>query len=128
MTVLTTNAAWVLLVTFALSLAYEIYRVTAKAGTSRHDTMRAFVEELVIYVVAAIVILGLFAGASWAPWAGLAYSVVMIIVSIFYYNPKVMIERQPDVIDWFEDLVFTGLLFVAAALLFYEVAGYTLQA
>jgi hypothetical protein len=51
----------------------------------------------------------------------------MILVSIFYYNPRILLERQPGVIDWFEDLVFTGLLFVAAVLLAYEVAGMTLQ-
>lgn len=52
----------------------------------------------------------------------------MIATSIFYYNPTIMIERQPGRLDWFEDLVFTGLLFVAAFLLYYEVMGYTLQA
>jgi phosphatidylserine synthase len=127
MTVLTTHAAWVLVVTFALSLIYEIYRTTAKAGTSRHDSTRAFLQGLVIYVVAAVVIAGLFAGADWAAWAGLVFSVVMIAISIFYYNPTIMVERRPEAIDWFEDLVFTGLLFVAAFLLFYEVAGYSLQ-
>jgi hypothetical protein len=34
-----------------------------------------------------------------------------------------MLERQPGVVDWIEDLVFTGLLFVAATLLLYEVLG-----
>lgn len=47
----------------------------------------------------------------------------MILVSIFYYNPRIMIDRQPGVIDWFEDLVFTGLLFVVVALLLYELRG-----
>lgn len=121
------HAAWVLLITFALSLVYELYRVTVKAGTSRHDSTRAFVRGLVLYAVAAVVICGLFAGVRWAAWAGLVFSVFMILVSIFYYNPRIMLERQPGVIDWVEDLVFTGLLFVAATLLFYEVAGKTLQ-
>lgn len=127
MSTLTTHAAWVLVVTFALSLIYEIYRTTAKAGTSRHDSPRAFAQGFVIYVVAAVVIAGLFAAAAWAPWAGLVFSVVMIATSIFYYNPTIMIERQPGRLDWFEDLVFTGLLFVAAFLLYYEVMGYSLQ-
>ena len=30
-------------------------------------------------------------------------------------------------IDWFEDLVYTGLLFVAAALLLYAVGGRSLS-
>lgn len=124
---LVTHAAWVLLATFALSFGYEAYRVTLKAGTSEHDSMRAFARTLVLYVVAAVVIAALFAGLSWAPWAGLVLSVVAILVSIFYYNPKIMLDRRPGIVDWFEDLVFTGLLFVAATLLLYEVLGLTLQ-
>ena len=127
MTVLVTHAAWVLLITFALSFSYELYRVTIKAGTSRHDSKRSFIQGLVLYVVAAIVIAALFAGLSWAPWAGLVLSIVAILVSIFYYNPKIMLERRPGVIDWLEDLVFTGLLFVTATLLLYEIVGKTLQ-
>jgi hypothetical protein len=69
----------------------------------------------------------LFSGVAWAAWAGLFFSGVMILVSIFYYNPTIMLERRPGVIDWFEDLVFTGLLFVAAALLLYDIIGVTLQ-
>ena len=76
----------------------------------------------------AIVIAALFAGAGWAAWAGLVFSGVMILVSIFYYNPTIILERQPGIIDWVEDLVFTGLLFVAATLLLYEILGMTLQA
>jgi hypothetical protein len=38
-----------------------------------------------------------------------------------------MLERRPGVIDWLEDLVFTGLLFVSATLLLYEIVGKTLQ-
>jgi hypothetical protein len=37
-----------------------------------------------------------------------------------------MLERRPGIIDWFEDLVFTGLLFVAGALLLYDILGMTL--
>jgi hypothetical protein len=38
-----------------------------------------------------------------------------------------MLERKPGIIDWLEDLVYTGLLFVAATLLVYEIVGKTLQ-
>jgi hypothetical protein len=37
-----------------------------------------------------------------------------------------MPERKPGMVDWVEDLVFTGLLFVAAALLIFEVLGKSL--
>jgi hypothetical protein len=50
----------------------------------------------------------------------------LILVSIFYYNPVMMVERDPGFVDWFEDFVYTGLLFVAAALLLLEVLGYSL--
>ena len=121
------HAAWILLITFALSVLYELYRATIKAGVSRHDSLRTFVSQgLPLYVAAAIVIAMLFAGFTWAAWVGLIFSVALILVSIFYYNPRIMLERQPGMIDWFEDLVYTGLLFVAAALLLYDVLGKTL--
>jgi len=126
-TLLETISSWVLVVTFALSLGYEIWRATAKAGASRHDSPRAFLtQDLWLYVVAAVVIFLLFAGIPFAAWVGLVFSVLLIIVSVFYYNPKIMVERKPSIIDWFEDLVYTGLLFVAAACLLLEVAGLTL--
>lgn len=122
---LTNDAAWFLVVAFALSFVYEIYRATIKTGNSRHDSMRTFVLQIPLYLAAAIVIYLLFAGVGFAEEVGLAFSIGAILVSIFYYNPKVMMERQPDIIDWFEDLTFTGLLFVVAALLLYEVIGRT---
>jgi hypothetical protein len=38
-----------------------------------------------------------------------------------------MVERKPGIIDWFEDLEYTGLLFVAAAFLLLEVLGLPLS-
>jgi hypothetical protein len=121
------HAAWILLITFALSFVYELYRATIKAGVSRHDSLRTFLSQgLPLYGAAAIVMATLFAGFAWAAWVGLVFAVALILVSIFYYNPRIMLERQPGMIDWFEDLVYTGLLFVAAALLLYDVLGKTL--
>jgi hypothetical protein len=128
MTTLVVQAAWALLAAFLLSLVYEIYRATAKAGTSRHDSMDSFVKNnVVLYVVAAVVIGLLFVGFDWAPMIGLVFSVVVIVASIFFYNPRIMLDRQPGVVDWFEDMVFTGLVFVGAALLLYQVLGVTLE-
>jgi hypothetical protein len=123
MSTLVRQAAWVLAVTFAISVAYELWRATAKAGTSRHDTMSNLIWGLVLYGVSAAVIVALFLNAVWAPWAGLVLSAGWILNSILYYNPTIMLERQPGVIDWIEDLAFTGLLFVAATLLLYDVLG-----
>ena len=127
MRTLMTHAAWTLVATFALSIIYELYRATAKAGTSVHDSMQVFVRQgIPFYTLAGVVIALLFTGARWAAWVGLVVSVVMILVSILYYNPRIMIERKPGLIDWFEDLVYTGLLFVAAALLLYAIGGRSL--
>jgi hypothetical protein len=124
---LTRHAAWILLITFARSLLYELYRATIKAGVSRHDSLRTFVsQDLPLYGAAAIVMATLFAGFAWAAWIGLVFAVALILVSIFYYNPRIMLERQPGMIDWFEGLVYTGLVFVAATLLLYDVLGRTL--
>ncbi len=124
--ILAGHAAWVLVVAFALSLAYEVWR--AFTGNSEHDSKRTLLTQgAVLYGAAAVVIWLLFAGVTWAAWVGLVFCVLLIAVSIFYYNPRIMIGREPGPIDWFEDLVYTGLLFVAAALLLYEVLGATLE-
>ena len=123
MTDLMTDAAWVLTGTFALSIVYELYRATVHAGASEHDSLRGFVVQLPFYGAAAAVIAALFVGHDWAAWVGLAFSVIVILISIFYYNPRIMLDRRPGLLDWFEDLVFTGGLFVAATQLVYEVAG-----
>jgi len=124
---LVTQAAWMLVAAFLLSFVYEVYRATAKAGTSRHDSMRAFAtNNLAFYAIAASVIAVLFLGFEWAPWVGLIFSGVAIAASILYYNPKILVERAPGVIDWLEDILFTGLLFVTAALLIYQVLGISL--
>jgi hypothetical protein len=123
---LATHAGWVLSVAFVLSFAYELYRASVKHGVSRHDSRRSFLQSVPLYVGAAAVAGALIVGFSWAPVVGLVSSIGMILISIFYYNPRIMLERSPGLIDWMEDLVFTGLLFVAAALLLYQVLGVTL--
>jgi hypothetical protein len=35
-----TQISWVLIAAFALSALYELYRSTARAGTSKYDSMR----------------------------------------------------------------------------------------
>lgn len=128
MTDLVTQAAWVLVAAFGLSLTYELYRATKKAGVSPHDSTASFVKNNVaLYLVAALVIVLLFAGFGWAPWVGLVFSAVVTAASILYYNPKILLERNPGVVDWFEDIAFTSLVFLAMALLFYQVLGVTLE-
>jgi hypothetical protein len=96
MTDLVTQAAWVLIAAFVLSLAYELYRATAKAGTSPHDSAASLVKNNVaLYVIAALVIVLLFAGFGWAPWVGLIFSAVVTAASILRYSRKIMLERVP---------------------------------
>ena len=125
-TLLESLSAWVLVVTFAISLLYELWRATAKAGTTRYDSLREFAKLSWLYVLAAVVIVLLFVGVPFAAWVGLVFSLAVIVVSIFYYNPQMMLARKPGIIDWVEDLVYTGLLFVVAAFLTLEVSGLTL--
>ena len=65
-------------------------------------------------------------GWPWVSWIALVVGVGLIIVSIFYYSPTVLPQRKPSPIDWFEDKVYTGLLFVAVALLAHDLLGKTL--
>ncbi|MWB97811.1 hypothetical protein [Agromyces seonyuensis] len=126
-TLLESIAAWALTVACVYSIAYEFWRSTAKAGTSRHDTMRGFVAQLWQYALGAVVIVLLFLGVPFAAWIGLGFSAIVIVVSIFFYNPTIMLERQPTIADWIEDLVFTGLQFVVVTLLVFEVSGLLLS-
>lgn len=125
-TVLEAYAAWTLVICFAISLAYELWRAFARTGASRFDSPAEFAKLSPLYVVAGVVVGLLLAGVPGAVWIGLVFCVVLIAVSILYYNPRVMLVRgggQPSLVDWAEDLVYTGLLFAATALLLLEVTG-----
>lgn len=115
------QAAWTLVVTFSLSIVYELWRSTAMLGTSEYDNMSAFWALSPLYIAAAFIIFALFKGYSWSTRVGIAFSVLLIFVSIFYYNPQMMLVRQPGLIDWFEDFAYTGLLFVTATMLYYDI-------
>jgi hypothetical protein len=124
---LMTHAAWVLLAAHLLSAAYELWRATARAGVSDYDSVRNFIrQDLSLYLVAGVVVGLLFADAGPAAWLGLGFCVVVFLASVFVYNPKVLLARKPGPVDWFEDLTFTGLHFVAATMLTYHVSGTTL--
>lgn len=118
------HAAWVLLVAFGLSFAYETWRMLARREVSAHDTPAEWRKGLVIYAVAAAVIWALFAGTAGSAWMGLALSLAFILISTFYYNPVIMRDRSPGVVDWIEDILFTGLLFIAAWMLALHLLGF----
>lgn len=123
---LVTAAAWVLVVTFAISLAYELHRWLTRRGSSRYDTTGWFVQTLVLDALAATVVVLLLAGVAAGPWVGLVFTVAAIAASVLFYAPTVMPVRfggTPALVDWVECLAYTGGLFAAAALLGYAVLG-----
>ena len=122
-----TQVSWVLIAAFALSALYELYRSTARAGTSKYDSMRGFLTQAVpFYAVAFALAVLVRTGWQWVAWTALAVAVALILVSILYYSPVMLPQRKPGPIDWLEDKVYTGLLFVAVALLLYDLLGKTL--
>jgi len=121
------QVSWILILAFALSLLYELYRSTVKSGTSRYGSMRSFLtQELPFYAIAFVLAVLVRTGWPWVAWTALAIGVALIVVSIFYYSPIMLPQRKPGPIDWFEDKLYTGLLFVAVALLAYDLLGKTL--
>ena len=111
-----TQVSWVLIAAFALSLLYELYRATAKAGTSKYDSMRIFLTQAVpSYAVGFALAVLMRTGWQWVAWTALALAVALVVISIFYHSPIMLPQRRPGPIDWLEDKVYTGLLFVAVA-------------
>jgi hypothetical protein len=63
----------VLIVAFALSLLYELYRATAKAGTSKYDSMWTFLTQTVpSYALAFLLVVLVRMGWAWMAWTALA--------------------------------------------------------
>ncbi len=79
-------------------------------------------------MVATAVVLAVGFGVTGAEWAGLVLAIAMVLVSVFYYNPTIMTVRQPGMVDWAEDVAFTGLFFASSVLLTAHLADITLFA
>ena len=124
---LTTLAAWLMALAFAISTVHEVYRAIAKAGVSQYDSLQAVATRTIpFYLGAMVVVIATGFRVSGAAWAALALAVAMLFISAFYYNPTVMAARQPGRIDWAEGAVFTGLLSASGVLLAAHVARMTL--
>ena len=93
-----------------LSLGYELYRATAMAGVSVHDSFEGVVLLLPLYVVGVVLASRADAGHRWAAGAVLGYSGIVLAISLLHYNRVVMPVRQPGPIDWFEDVAFTAMV------------------
>lgn len=114
---------------FSVSTIHELYRASVKAGVSPYDSMhRLLARTLPFYMVATAVVLAVGFGVTGAEWAGLVLAIAMVLVSVFYYNPTIMTVRQPGMVDWAEDVAFTGLFFASSVLLTAHLADITLFA
>ena len=109
------QAFWILIATFTLSLGYEaIYRYIVKAGVSAFDAWSF--SEIVFYLVGFGMTFLVLIKRVWVWWIELLFLLVLIAIAIFYYDPVMLLARHPGLIDWMEDTVYTGLLFVVAFL------------
>ncbi len=118
---LVTYAAWILTTAMVMSLIYEIFRILARSEVSEYDRWPHFLKRNTPhYLVSAVVIMLIYLDFSWSAWVGLIYCVVLILVAGFYYNVKIMPARNPQLIDWLENLLYGGLVFSAATLLIIE--------
>ncbi len=112
-----TQIAWLLGIAFGLSLLYELYRAIVKTGITEWDSMRYFLRRQPPFYAIGFATTALVAvGFSWAVWLALILSIILIVVGIFYYGPKILMARRPGPIDWIENNVFGGLFFTVAVL------------
>lgn len=118
---------WLVALT-VLSLGYELYRATVMAGTSVHDTLGDVALLVPPYALGLWFGWRMKRGERWALWAVLVYCVLILAISLLYYNPVVMAARQPGVIDWFEDLAYTAMVLVTAYLATNALRGVNLVA
>lgn len=130
MTELTSQASWILLATWILSVMYEVYRAAFKSTVSEFDSFRSWMGQGLPLLFAAgfATVVLVRTGWPWAIWVTLVFTIIVIGISIFYYSPAILPARKPGLVDHFEDKVFTGLLFVAAGLLLYDRFSTTLIA
>ncbi len=105
---------WVLLTTFTLSLGYEVYRATAKAGVSSFDAFNPTMA--IFYLVCFAMTFLVRINKRWFWWLILLFTVGLIAIGIFYYDPIILPARHPELIDWFESATYLGLLFIATFL------------
>lgn len=110
-----------------LSAVYELWRAVARTGVMKYDSIQAWLLSMTVVVVEVVVAALLLAGWQWAPHVGFILALGLLLISVFYYGPKVLLERRPGLVDHFEDRVFTALVAIVALLLGYQLLGVTLR-
>jgi hypothetical protein len=119
-------ASWILIASTSLSLVYELYRVTAKAGISKLDSPRVMVQALPLNVVFLAVAILLRQDWTWIVWVALGLSLFTIVGIMVWYLPKMLPQREPKTLDYAQIASKTGLEFIAVAFLISRLADVTL--
>jgi hypothetical protein len=112
---------WALVATFTLSLSYEVYRDIAKAGVSSFDAFNSALA--IFYLVCFGMTFLVRTNQRWAWWCMLLFTLGLIALGTFYYDPVILPARHPGPIDWFESVAYLGLLFIAAFLCLQQLRG-----
>ena len=114
---------WTLVSAQTISLLYQVYRSTImEAPQWDAFDAPAVIGYTILFGVALLARLG----RRWTWWLTLLSSIAIINVGIFFYFPEVTAARQFGPIDWIEGVVYEGLLFVAAIMSIFSLAGRTL--
>ena len=86
MTDLATQASWVLIAAWTLSILYEIYRAMFKAHVSEFDTFRSWLGQglPLLYVVGFVTAVLVRTGWLWAVWLTLIVALIVIFLGYTY--------------------------------------------
>lgn len=115
------QAFWILLTTFTLSLGYEVYRDIARAGVSSFDTFHPAL--VLFYLISFGMTVLVRTNRRWAWWLVLLFTLGLIALGTFYYDPVILPARHPGLLDWFESVAYLGLLCIANYLCIQQLRG-----
>lgn len=115
-----------LVVTFAMALAYEAYRGFVKTGVSTYDNPSQVGVAVIVFLVGVAIGYLAYRGPPWGRHLALLFVLVIVAGSIVQYNPVILPARDPGLVDHTENLLYTGLLITVAVLLVYDIRGVTL--
>jgi hydrogenase/urease accessory protein HupE len=116
-----------LVVTFAMAFVYEAYRGFVMTGVSQYDTPSLVGVSLLFSLVGIGIGYLAYRGPHWGRHVALLFVLAVIAGSIVLYNPVILPERDPGLIDHVENLLYTGLMIAVAILLLYDIRGVTLE-
>lgn len=116
-----TQVFWILLAALTLYLSYELYRDIIQATISSFDTFTPALATF--YLVGFGMSVLVRSNRRWVWWPVLLYTLGLLALGTFYYNPNILLARHPGLIDWFESVAYLGLLSIAAFLCIQHLRG-----